>query len=202
MASTPERAPRYRRLKPDDRREMLIAAGLACLKDGGLLAFTIDRITAEAEVSRGLITHHFGSKDGLLVAVYRQMYDRLLDTVLAAESATDLAALIDAVLSEDLFAPGALRAWLALWSEIGSNPALMAVHREHYTRYRTSVASVIATVARARGRKIDAEALAVTLIALVDGLWLERSLDPEGLSGPAARAACTEFLAARLGPVD
>ena len=200
MASIPARGPRYRRLKPDDRREMLIAAGLACLKHGGLLAFTIDRITEEANVSRGLITHHFGSKDGLLVAVYRKMYNQLLDSGLATEATTDLDSMVDAVLSEDLFEPGALRAWLALWGEIGGNAELIKVHREYYARYRASVARVIDIAARSRSRHVDAEALAVTLIALVDGLWLERSLDPGGLSGSDARAACTAFLTARLGP--
>ena len=56
---------------------MLVDAGLACLARGGITAFTIDNICREANASRGLVTHHFGSKDGLLAACYSQMYDRL-----------------------------------------------------------------------------------------------------------------------------
>ena len=63
-------APKFSRLTPDQRRAALIAAGLACLARGGILEFTIDNICREAGVSRGLITHHFGSKDGLLSLIH------------------------------------------------------------------------------------------------------------------------------------
>lgn len=75
--SEPAPAPKFSRLTSDQRRAALIAAGLACLARGGILEFTIDNVCREAGVSRGLITHHFKSKDGLLVAIYRSMYDKL-----------------------------------------------------------------------------------------------------------------------------
>lgn len=67
-------APKYTRLTSEERRAELIAAGLACMARGGIQEFTVDRICAEAGVSRGLITHHFGSMNGLLAAVYASMY--------------------------------------------------------------------------------------------------------------------------------
>ena len=70
-------APKYNRMTSEQRSASLVQAGLACLARGGILEFTIDNICNEAGVSRGLITHHFKSKDGLLVAVYRAMYERL-----------------------------------------------------------------------------------------------------------------------------
>ena len=70
--------PKFVRQSAEARREMLIDAGLACLARDGILGFTIDRICTEAKVSRGLITHHFKSIDGLLAAVYETMYGKAL----------------------------------------------------------------------------------------------------------------------------
>ena len=76
--------PRFRRYSSETRAAMLVDASLVCLARGGILDFTIDSICREAGVSRGLITHHFGSKDGLLAAVYATMHDRLLSTIAPA----------------------------------------------------------------------------------------------------------------------
>ncbi len=62
--------PRFRRYAADIRAAMLVEAGMVCLARGGITAFTVDNICAEAGASRGLIAHHFGGKDGLLAAVY------------------------------------------------------------------------------------------------------------------------------------
>ena len=60
---------RYTRLTSQDRRAALVEAALDCIADGGIQAFTVDRVCDKAGVSRGLITHHFGSMDALLTAV-------------------------------------------------------------------------------------------------------------------------------------
>lgn len=191
-------APRFRRYTAEQRRAMLIAAGLRCLSDGGITAFTIDRICAEAEASRGLVTHHFGSKDGLLAACYAQMYDDALRLALP-EKGTDLASMVIALFDETLVGPGTLHAWLALWGEVGRNPQLMAAHRLWYDRFKARVAATIRAHGTPRG--MTPEALAVTFISLVDGLWLERWIDPERMSREDALAVCFGLLETALGPV-
>ena len=121
MTEAAPRAPRFRRYTAAQRRQMLIEAGLRCLGDGGITSFTIDRICAEAGASRGLVTHHFGSKDGLLAACYTEMYDQAL-TLALPERGTDLGSMVVALFDDALLGPGTLHAWLALWGEIGRNP--------------------------------------------------------------------------------
>ncbi len=75
---------------------------MACLARGGIQAFTVDNICAEAKASRGLIAHHFGGKDGLLTLSYIAAYRNFL-SVLMPDDAPDLRSLIDAAFSEDLF---------------------------------------------------------------------------------------------------
>ena len=69
----------YRRKTVDQRRRELIDAGIACLGEGGMSAFTIDRICRKAGVSRGLINHHFRTKEDLLVQIYDSMTAHLVE---------------------------------------------------------------------------------------------------------------------------
>ncbi len=196
-------APKYNRLTSADRRAALIEAALTCLARGGILDFTIDNICSEAGVSRGLITHHFKSKDGLLVAVYRSMYDRMHAGLLAANPRkARLLAMLDTMFAPDFFSREELNIWLALWGEIVNNPALKREHRRQYTRYRRLVEAALSELLIERGLILEVKPLAQMLIALVDGLGLERCIAPKLLSPRAAKHICLTTLEQFLGPIS
>ena len=181
---------------------MLVEAGLACLARGGITAFTIDNICTEAKASRGLIAHHFGSKDGLLAAVYAAAYAPFLAAIAPPDApAPDLGELVEAAFSDALFARDNLNVWLALWGEIAVNPALKAAHRQLFDTYQASVATAITAHAAVQGRNVDAEALSLSFIALIDGYWLEQHIDPERLSQDRARSAFLQIWEPVLGKI-
>jgi AcrR family transcriptional regulator len=60
---------RRRRLTPDERRSQLLALGVSFLAERPLDDLTIEELSARAGVSRGLVFHYFGSKQGLHRAV-------------------------------------------------------------------------------------------------------------------------------------
>jgi AcrR family transcriptional regulator len=195
--------PRFRRYDPEVRARMLIDAGLACLAEGGITAFTIDNICQKAQASRGLVAHHFGSKDGLLAAVYAAAYRPMLAaTAPEGDAPLPLSTLIDRIFSAEKFTRDNLNIWLAIWGETAANPRLLVEHRQHYAAYRATIATAIATLATARGCTVDAETLATAIIALADGYWLEQCLDPDRIAPDAARAACVALLEPLLGPLD
>lgn len=194
-------APRFRRYTPDVRSAMLVQAGIACLARGGLAAFTIDNICAEAGASRGLIAHHFGGKDGLLAAVHAEAYRNFLAQLVPDDAAISLAELLEKAFSDDLFRRDPLNIWLALWGEIAVNPLLRAEHRAQYAAYLARVEGAIARHAATLGRAVDPAALARPVVALIDGLWLEAHIDPEQLSPARARAAALALLEPALGPI-
>src|SRR5262245_37917507 len=113
--------PRYVRETAEVRRRLLVEAAVRCISRGGIAAFTIDQVVKEAEVSRGLINHHFDSKDDLLIAVYEYMTDTLSNgahDALARDSIEPekrLAMLIEDSFSSDVFNRPNLMVWLALW---------------------------------------------------------------------------------------
>ena len=185
---------------------MLIEAGLDCLAEGGIAAFSIERISAAAgSASRGLIAHHFGSRQGLLRACYATAYDRMLGAAAPGRGEeADLQALIESLLADDQTSRGVLRAWLALWGEVSNDPELMAEHRRYYDHFLRIVTTAIEARAAAAGRAlaVPPREIATLFISTVDGLWLERCLDPDRLSRSDVRRACTDLLEAFVGPLD
>jgi transcriptional repressor BetI len=197
---------RFSREQPEVRRRQLIEAAIRVIARGGIQAFTIDRICREAGVSKGLVGHYFDGKDALLAAVYRtSLYEPVmaqLATVTEGMSATTrLQSLIDTNFTDTVFDKSNLLVWLSLWGEAATNAALNREHRTLYGALRRALAEAMAAVAAERGVTVDAEAMARNLIALIDGLWLEWSIDDTALDPAAARAACHEFVEAKLGPL-
>jgi TetR/AcrR family transcriptional regulator, transcriptional repressor of bet genes len=188
------------RLTAAARRAQIEDAAIRCLARGGYRDFTVDRIMAEADVSRGLILHHFGSMEGLLVAVYTRMYDNSITLIIKAnQGPTRLNAILDAMLGGEDFRPEASRVWIALWDLIPGHPVLHAAHRAHYATYRQVLSQALLAVAQENVRAVDADALAVGLICLVDGFGLQRGIDPDLLPETKARALCAAFLEPHIG---
>lgn len=202
-------ARRSLREAPHVRRRLLIEAATRCLEQGGIQAFTVERICREAGVSRGLIHRYFAGKDDLLVAVYQSvLYETMTKHIAGlgtmppdAPAARRLNGLVDACFLPDSFDRYSFLVWLALWGEIARNPRLRTVHRDHYHTYRRHLAAEIAGVAQARSLAVDAPALARSFIALLDGLWLEWCQDEELVEPETARAACWDLLETKLGPL-
>lgn len=194
-----ERLQRKTRLSAEERRALLEDAARACMARGGIREFTVDKVVAEAGVSRGLITHHFGSMDGLLVAVYSRMYREWIAAITAPRPGlTRLEALVEALVSPALFSRDVLNVWLTLWGEIANNPVLRAEHRARYSDYRDSIAAALSEAGSQTG--LDLDTLAGAFICLVDGLGVQRCVEPALLSEETARAACWALLTPHLPP--
>jgi AcrR family transcriptional regulator len=73
MADTPVR----QRLGEEVRRRQIIDAAARVLARDGLDRTSLSRVAAEAGVSKGLVPHHFGTRDELMVAVVESLVPRL-----------------------------------------------------------------------------------------------------------------------------
>ena len=206
---TREKAPRFRRESPEKRRADLVQAAIRCLSAGGMAAFKLERIAAEAGVSLGLMSHYFTDKNELLTEVYRAaLYDditrklaELDDRNTAVSPAERLCRILDAIIDPEYLTPGNLTVWLALWGEIVVNPDLRRAHRTLYRSYMKSLSDLIAQVANQRKCTVNADEIARNLQALVDGLFLERALDRQAIDHADFRRASYQFLELQLGPL-
>jgi len=194
MLETQVKTIAYHRKTAQQRRQELIQAGIACLGKGGMSAFTIDRICRQAGVSRGLINHHFKTKEDLLVCIYADMTNHLVQESPTADPAGMLVWIIETSFDEQNFDRSGLRAWLSIWGEVATNKALNSLHQSRYNKYKARIENALLGIARLQGLKLATDSVARQLIALIDGLWLEYCLHSDGFSLAAAKTDCYRFL--------
>jgi len=183
---------------PEVRRKLLIEATMRSIAKYGYAGTTIETICSEAQVSRGLINHHFGSKEELI----RQSYKALRDEWMAATHGSvpeqadpedRLRAMIRVSFGPTMFKQEYLGIWAGFWSAIGKSPALRKMNRELFEKDREAYETIFEEIGKKRGKRIDARRAALTVIALIDGFWLEWCLDPKSFTAAEAEAACLAF---------
>lgn len=195
-------APRQRRNIKPDAAGKLVAAGLDCLATSGVPGFTVEALCQRAGVSYQAFHRCFADTGQLLASVYEAAYQPMLGILGPQAGPLGLWPLIERIFDVEGRDHRTFRIWLALWGEMAVNPALMRAHRRNYWHYRAVVEGAIAAHCLGRGLQLDAGALAAGVIGLVDGLWLEQCIDPEGFQRQRAVDACLGMLAPVLGPLD
>ncbi|MGA2551652.1 MAG: TetR family transcriptional regulator C-terminal domain-containing protein [Burkholderiaceae bacterium] len=191
---------RHHRESPDVRRKALIQATMRSIAKYGYAGTTIGRICAEAQVSRGLINHHFGTKEELIRQSYMELCeewsfqtrDMLLDT--HSDPEEKLRAMIRVSFGPTVFKQDHLGIWVGFWSVIGKSPTLKKLNRELYKQDRETYQKAFEEIAIKLGKTIDSRRAAIALGALMDGLWLEWCLDPKGFTPEEAEGACMDLV--------
>src|SRR5688500_3375981 len=72
--------PRFTRDQPDVRRRKLIEATAQCLAEFGHAGTSVRAVAAKANVSPGLVAHHFEGIDDLIIATYDHVGAQNLET--------------------------------------------------------------------------------------------------------------------------
>jgi len=187
----------FNREAPDTRRQALIDAAAACLAAQGVAGTSVRAICARAGVSPGLLRHYFDGVDALIAETYRHVTQRVSDTFAAAVEAAGesprarLIAYVTASFKPPITDPALLATWLAFWSLVKTDPAIAAIHGETYRAYRDDLEALLGACGMAA---TDAGPVAIALTALVDGLWLELSLDPTTFGAEQASAMAVRWL--------
>jgi TetR/AcrR family transcriptional regulator, transcriptional repressor of bet genes len=193
--------PKFRREPPDARREELIAATLACLKKFGHEGVSVRRISAEAGVTMGLITHHFHGIDALLASAYESLAQQLLSRsrdpalALSDEPLASLHAFFAASFEPEALDPALFRTWLVFWSLVPHSPQLRAVRERAYGETRATLEALLSRLKRTPGvPAFKVGSAAIGLSALMDGLWVELSLNPSSFEPSEAVSHCDDWV--------
>ena len=199
----PRARPKFRREIPSVRREALIEATLECLRRYGNAGVSVRRISARAGVSPGLINHHFPSISTLVAAAYESLALSLLQAIRNhAEETTApprerLRRFFQASFAPGLLNPQLFDTWLVFWSRVSHAPEMRAVHDRTWAAYRSTLESMLEALKRGeRLPPFDVRLAAAGLSALLDGLWVELSLNPSTLTPAEAVALCEAWTAA------
>lgn len=192
-AGTAKPRARFVREAADVRRQALIEATARCLAEKGVGGTSVRAICARAGVSSGLLTHYFDGVDALILATYADVGARVSAALDAAiEAAGDdprdrLRACLQANFREPILDPDLLATWIAFWSLVKSDPAIAAVHADVYGGTRAQLEALLQAAAPALSPS-QTRIAAISLTALVDGLWLELCLDRSTFSPEEAQA--------------
>ncbi|HET6160264.1 MAG TPA: TetR family transcriptional regulator C-terminal domain-containing protein [Dongiaceae bacterium] len=180
--------PRFTRDLPEVRKRKLIEATAECLAEFGHAGTSVRAVAAKANVSPGLVAHHFKGIDELIVATYDYVGARVAEALTRAmdsapdEAESKLRAFIEASFKPPVLDRDLLAIWLSFWSLVRRDPGVRKVHKKVYADYRRRLEQLIADIAGARRIKIDAHLAALGFTAMLDGLWLELCLDPTTFS--------------------
>lgn len=167
--------------KTPAQRSRIVAAATEVFAQRGARGASLREIADAVGMSQAGLLHHFGSKNGLLLAVL----DRFEQEDQPAEPLGSVAEGIAFVRGELVRAgdqPGAFQLQMALGAE-SSDPAHPA-HRffaDRYRRVTTQFEELLRTAVAAGSLRSDTDtrAAAHLLIAAMDGLQLQRQLNEE-----------------------
>jgi AcrR family transcriptional regulator len=173
----------------DARRTELAAAVWRLASREGLDAVTLRAVAAEAGWSTGALAHYFADKEELVLFAFETVADRVGRRVVkAAEQARDPLELLRTQLVEGLPLDAERRAEVRLWfAFLGlaeSRPRLERAGRDAYRLWRDRVAKTLVAGQRQGvvDDVVDPEREAAALIALVDGLAVQATFEPRGLT--------------------
>jgi AcrR family transcriptional regulator len=200
--SKPRHVPKFRRAKPALRREALVEATLGCLKKHGHDGASVRRISAAAGVSIGLINHHFPKKSSLIAEAYETLALSLQESIRAqagsaASPRAGLSSFFRASFAPELLDPQLFNVWVVFWSMVAHSPEIRAVHDRTYGKYRLILETLLRELVRSGGAPpFKLRRAAISLSALLDGLWVELSLSPATFKPREAIAICEDWVSA------
>jgi AcrR family transcriptional regulator len=189
-ASASRRAPRRtqaeRTALSEDR---LMAAALKLVAERGYERTSLQAIGDAAGYSRGLVSHRFGSKEGLLWAMFERTFsewrtERLLPRVGARVGVEALHAVVAASRAALQGAPDTMRGFYAmLFESVGALEVLRPKVAEFHRRQRKGLAAWIAAGIAAGNVRADTDAVraAELFTAMLRGAAYQWLLDPRGV---------------------
>lgn len=165
---------------PVDRKRELAEAVLSITTRRGLDAVSMRDVAAEANVSLGMVQHHFNTKDQMLLFACRYMVERnaerTRERMRAAPDQSSVRAILRAtferMLPLDDGRRAELRVWLAFLARAVVEPSLETFMRQTYA---ASHAFVVEQLRRAQhsgelANSRDPERVTIPLYGLVEGL--------------------------------
>ncbi len=185
-----------------ETRAKLLGAAAALFAEHGIDAVSVDTVAQEADRTSGAVYAHFGSKQGLLLALL-DSYQETVRTILLAEVAVSetprrqLAAVWDNVAdaSGDLAGRRSLLEH-ELWLRAARDGQVAAVFRMRNAEERRFSSQQLAGWASGAGAELpaDPEGSAILVKALLTGLAMQRRLDPDLVTDELAIAGLSALL--------
>jgi len=180
------------------RKDALVKATIFEIGRTGSLDVTVGQIARRAGMSPALAHHYFGSKEEMFLAAMRHvltLYGAEVRGALAAAEGPEarVRAILRASFSPGNFRREAVGAWLNFWVLAQSVPQARRLLAIYQGRLRSNLIAALRPLAGDR-----AGAIAESLGAMIDGLYLREVLKSGPPDGAAAVAVALRHLEVEL----
>ena len=191
----PRVSPEYK----DRRRADILTAARACFAKNGFAGTTLQDVFAESGLSAGCVYGYFQSKDELVLAIAEDRHadEREALGVDEEDAIAALQAVMDRFFKAYLgkSADDKRRISLITWAEALFNERVHASVRDGVDEPRAKLAALLRRGQREKRIRanLDADAMAVCMVAMLQGLVLQKEWDPS-LSSAAVGKACGDLI--------
>ncbi|MCW8096343.1 TetR/AcrR family transcriptional regulator [Streptomyces tauricus] len=172
---------RTQKQRREEAETALLTAAAELVDEQGVHALTLAAVGERAGYSRGLVTHHFGSKQALVERLARAAQAGFVPGLDGLPAGLDrLLRLIDGYIGE-LGRMGVLnRVFLKLWTESATTAELTPLFRErneafHADLYEDLAAGIADGTIRA---DMAPDETAIAVVAQLRGIGMQRLIDP------------------------
>lgn len=184
-----------------ERRQSLLDAAIAVIARKGLTGITIRKIATEAKCSYGVVSFHFNSKEGIITAALDYLveeYENLLDINKTRDSspASRIRTMVETDFDGRIANGKRIAVWISFWAETVRVRSYRERCSEQKVRYHVFTEENVAALARDRSIAVDAEQVARTLNAIIDGFWIANLVanNTGAAAQRAAKQACFAYL--------
>lgn len=188
--------------KREARRVQLMEATMLSLSKWGFSGTTLETVTKIADLSHGIVSFYFDSKEALYIDTLGYLAQEHYETWQSAmteagsDPASQLAAIVEADFAPSICSREKLSVWFLFWSQAKYRPNYLEVHSRHDKQRFLELSRLCTKLAELEGRfREDPIEIAAGLEALIDGLWLNLLLYPDGTGRIRARTNAIAYLA-------
>ncbi|MFT4941137.1 MAG: TetR/AcrR family bet gene transcriptional repressor [Paraglaciecola sp.] len=182
-----------------NRREKIVASTLNCIRQFGYQETTVAKICADTGLSAGNIHYYFGGKQNLLEEAMRTLLRNIRSRIvtkltLAVTPLERITAIVESNFDPGLFKTDICITWLHFWAQAPHATALARLERINRIRFQRNLMHELVIL---QDRK-QAENLTRQIIAMVDGLWVEKAQSYTTLSSQQALTAVLNLVKPNL----
>lgn len=175
----------------DQRREEVLEATWRVIARNGIDGVSIREVAAEGGYSTGVVAHYFRNKDDVvrsaLFRVWRQESARIRQRTASLRGLAALEAITREVLPLGAQRSLEMAVWMAFWSRAIGDETLSGEQQRYYSEWRALLCKHLREAVEAgEVDKVDCEAEAIRLAALIDGVSIQAMLEPRQFKGQRA----------------
>jgi TetR/AcrR family transcriptional repressor of bet genes len=185
------------------RKQELIQATIKSIENHGFQGTTILTISRQANMSAGIISHYFGSKQGLILATIRHLLEELKQGLLQQIANSEqpitpelrLQMIVDTNFACFQQSTSVTRTWLCFWAQALHDPELARLQTVNSKRLQRNLLYSYRQIISDKEQAILAASMTA---AMIDGLWLRSSLSQTSEDEfKKAEKMCKQFISSQ-----